>query len=343
MARSPHLSKIGDGISDLTLTTIFWTGMTNIEVKGQRFGAIGAMTPVFSSPAFHRLQLRHFALFDIVPLIAAPAILAFARPTAVDWSLFAIFWLATGLGVSVGFHRYFSHRSFETTRPVALTLLVLGSMAGRGPMISWAAMHRRHHQTSDRNGDLHSPNLHGARLGGRLRGLLHAHLTWMVRHDYPNVMHYVPDLVGDKLIARYNRRYYWWVALGLILPALLGGLWTASLSGALSAFLWGGIVRLLVVEHTMSAINSVCHTIGTRKFTVPGDNSRNNAWLGLASWGEAFHNNHHAFPWSAAFGLRWHELDPGFWFIRALERIGWVWHVKTPSATAVAQRAAAEG
>lgn len=317
--------------------------MTNIEVKGQRFGAIGAMAPVFSSPAFHRLQLRHFALFDIVPLIAAPAILAFARPTAVDWSLFAIFWLATGLGVSVGFHRYFSHRSFETTRPIALTLLVLGSMAGRGPMISWAAMHRRHHQSSDRTGDLHSPNLHGARLGGRLRGLLHAHLTWMVRHDYPNVMHYVPDLVGDKSIARYNRRYYWWVALGLILPALLGGLWTASLSGALSAFLWGGIVRLLVVEHTMSAINSVCHTIGTRKFTVPGDNSRNNAWLGLASWGEAFHNNHHAFPWSAAFGLRWHELDPGFWFIRALEQIGWVWHVKTPSATAVAQRAAAEG
>lgn len=318
--------------------------MTNIEAKRQRFGAIGATAPVFSSLAFHRLQLRHFALFDIMPLIAAPAILAFAHaPTAVDWSLFAIFWLATGLGVSVGFHRHFSHRSFETTPPIALTLLVLGSMAGRGPMISWAAMHRRHHQTSDREGDLHSPNRHGAGMGGRLRGLLHAHLTWMVRHDYPNVMQYVPDLVGDKLVARYNRRYYWWVALGLILPALIGGLWTASLSGAFSAFLWGGIVRLLVVEHTMSAINSVCHTIGTRKFTVPGDNSRNNAWLGLASWGEAFHNNHHAFPWSAAFGLRWHELDPGFWFIRALEQIGLVWHVKTPSIAAVIQRAAAEG
>lgn len=318
--------------------------MMNFEATRQRLGAIGATAPVFSSPAFHRLQLRHFALFDIMPLVALLAILAFAQvPTAVDWSLFAVFWLATGLGLSVGFHRYFSHRSFETSRPVALTLLVLGSMAGRGPMISWAAMHRRHHQTSDRDGDLHSPNLHGAGMGGRLRGLLHAQLTWMIRHDYPNVMHYVPDLVGDKVVARYNRRYYWWVLLGLVLPAVVGGLWTASPSGALSAFLWGGVIRLFVVEHTMSAINSVCHTIGSRKFAVRGDNSRNNAWLALPSWGEAFHNNHHAFPWSAAFGFRWHELDPGFWFIRALEQIGWAWHVKTPSIAAITQRAGAEG
>jgi stearoyl-CoA desaturase (Delta-9 desaturase) len=317
--------------------------MTDIEATPQRSGAIGATAAVFSSPTFHRLQLRHFVLFDLVPLVAAPAIILFAQaPTAVDWSLFAILWLATGLGLSVGFHRYFSHRSFETTRPVALTLLVLGSMAGRGPMISWAAMHRRHHQTSDRDGDLHSPNLHGAGLGGRLRGLLHAQLTWMVRHDYPNVTHYVPDLVRDKIIARYNRRYYWWVALGLILPAFIGGLWTASLSGALSGFLWGGVVRLFVVEQTMSAINSVCHTIGTRRFSVRGDHSRNNAWLGLPSWGEAFHNNHHAFPSSAAFGLRRHEFDPGFWFIRALQGVGLVWQVKKPSIAAVAQRAVRE-
>ena len=164
----------------------------------------------------------------------------------------------------------------------------------------------------------------------------------MIRHDYPNVTHYVPDLVRDKIIARYNRRYYWWVFLGLVLPTLIGGLWTVSLSGALSAFLWGGVFRLFVVEHAMSAINSVCHTIGTRTFAVRGDNSRNNAWLGLPSWGEAFHNNHHAFPSSAAFGLRWHEFDPGFWFIRALERLGLAWHVKTPSIAAVTQRAAAE-
>ncbi len=199
--------------------------MTDIDATQPRLKSIGATAMVFSSPTFHRLQLRHFILFDILPLMTAPAILIFApSPTALDWSLFAILWLGTGLGLTVGFHRYFSHGSFETTRPVALTLLVLGSMAGRGPMISWAAMHRRHHQTSDRDGDLHSPNHHGAGLGGRLRGFLHAHLTWMIRHDYPNVTHYVPDLVRDKIIARYNRRYYWWVFLGLVLPTLIGGL-----------------------------------------------------------------------------------------------------------------------
>ena len=149
------------------------------------------------------------------------------------------------------------------------------------------------------------PICHGARLGGRLRGATStAHLTWMVRHDYPNVMHYVPDLVGDKLIARYNRRYYWWVALGLILPALLGGLWTASLSGALSAFLWGGIVRLLAgrahhVGHQLGVPHDWHPQIYGAEATIaaimPGSE--------LASWGEAFHNNHHAFPWSAAFGL----------------------------------------
>jgi stearoyl-CoA desaturase (delta-9 desaturase) len=161
----------------------------------------------------------------------------------------------------------------------------------------------------------------------------------MMRHDYPNVMLYVPDLLRNKAIVRFNRYYYWWVALSLLLPTLVGGLVSASPTGALTAFLWGGVVGLFVVEHTMSAINSVCHMVGSRKFVVRGDKSRNNAWLALPSWGEAFHNNHHAFPSSAAFGLRWHELDPGFWLIRFLELTGLAWKVRTPSATMIARRA----
>jgi stearoyl-CoA desaturase (Delta-9 desaturase) len=305
----------------------------------------GAKARVFSSPAFHRLQLQHFVLFDCLPFVGVAAAVALAGvlpPRAVDWSLFGILWLATGFGLSVGFHRYFSHQAFETSKPVAIMLLVLGSMAARGPMISWVAMHRRHHQTSDREGDLHSPNLDGGGWRGKLRGLLHAHLTWMVRHDYPNVTHYVPDLLRDKTIARFNRRYYWWVALGLALPAFVGGLASLSLAGALTGLLWGGVVRLFVVEHTMSAINSICHMVGSRTFAVRGDNSRNNFWLGLPTWGEAFHNNHHAFPSSAAFGLRWHELDPGFWFIRLLQALGLAWNVRTPSTAAVTRRAAAD-
>jgi stearoyl-CoA desaturase (Delta-9 desaturase) len=296
---------------------------------------------VFSSATFHRLQLRHFILFDALPLlglVATLVLLPSLPPHAVDWALFAVLWLATGFGLSVGFHRYFSHRSFETTPAVVALLLVLGSMAARGSMISWVAMHRRHHQISDKEGDLHSPNLHGRDFGGRLRGFLHAHLMWMMRHDYPNVTHYVPDLLRDKTILRFNRHYYSWVALGLLLPALIGGLVTETAAGALTAFLWGGVVRLFVVEHTMSAINSVCHLVGSRVFTVRGDNSRNIGWLGVLSWGEAFHNNHHAFPSSAAFGLRPSELDPGFWLICLLAAVGLVWNVRAPSAATIARR-----
>jgi stearoyl-CoA desaturase (Delta-9 desaturase) len=249
-------------------------------------------------------------------------------------TLFVTLWLATGLGITVGFHRYFSHQSFATSRPVALMLLIFGSMAARGPMFSWAAMHRRHHQTSDREGDLHSPNVDD----GGIRGFLHAHLTWMVQHDYPNVTYYIPDLLMDKALARFNRRYYWWVTAGLFCPALVGGLFTFSIAGTVSGFLWGGLVRLFVVEHTMSAINSICHLIGGRPFFVKGDNSRNNFWLSLPSWGEAYHNNHHAFPNSAAFGLKWYELDPEFWFILALRSLGLAWDVRTPSPTKVVGR-----
>jgi stearoyl-CoA desaturase (delta-9 desaturase) len=318
--------------------------MSDVDA-GVSLAAGGAKAPsAFSSRAFHRLQLRHFLMFDGLPLIGtivALALIPIMPPDAVDIALFASLWLATGLGLTVGFHRYFAHQSFSTVRPVALLLLILGSMAARGSMISWVAMHRRHHQRSDREGDLHSPNLHGVGLGGRLRGLLHAHVTWMMRHDYPNITHYVPDLLKDRTIARFNRHYYLWVALGLILPTLVGGLATRSFAGAATGFLWGGAVRMFVVEHTMSAINSLCHLIGTRRFIVRGENSRNNAWLSLPTWGEACHNNHHAFPGSAAFGLRWYEMDPGFWFIRALQAVGLAWDVRAPSPAMIARRQSA--
>jgi stearoyl-CoA desaturase (delta-9 desaturase) len=219
-------------------------------------------------------------------------------------------------------------------------LVVMGSMAGRGSMISWVAMHRRHHELSDHEGDLHSPNLHGTTVLGRLRGFLHAHMIWMIEHDYPNVAHYVPDLMADRTLVAVNRLYYMWVLLGLLIPTVIGGVATLSVWGAIGGFLWGGVVRLFVVEQSMSAINSLMHTFGTRPFLTRDDNSRNSGVVALLAWGEGWHNNHHAFPYSAAFGLRWFEFDAGFILIRLLEALGLAWDVKVPSREKIARRLA---
>ena len=296
---------------------------------------------IIKSRHFHKLQRRHFILFDVLPFLGTLAALALllVRPIgALEISLLFALWLVTGLGLTVGYHRLFTHRAFATSPAVSSLLIVMGSMAGRGPMLSWAAMHRRHHELSDHEGDLHSPNLHGSGLAARLLGFLHAHLTWMMEHDYPNVAHYVPDLMAQRTLVRVNSHYYTWVAFGLALPAVIGGLVSGSLWGVLTGFLWGGAVRMFVVEQTMSALNSVLHMFGKQPFATRDDNSRNFAAMGLLGWGEGWHNNHHAFPYSAAFGLTWYELDPGFLFIRLLEALGLAWDVKVPSPEKIARR-----
>jgi stearoyl-CoA desaturase (Delta-9 desaturase) len=296
---------------------------------------------VLKSRHFHRLQRQHFILFDVLPFVGTLVALAllFYRPIgAVDLGLFFGMWLLTGLGLTVGYHRLFTHRAFSTGIFMSRILVVMGSMAGRGSMLSWVAMHRRHHELSDHEGDLHSPNLHGGSLFGRLKGFLHAHLTWMIEHDYPNVVHYVPDLMSERRLVAVSSHYYTWVLLGLLIPAVIGGLATESLWGAVTGLLWGGVVRMFVVEQSMSAINSVMHRFGARPFATRDDNSRNLGLMAWLAWGEGWHNNHHAFPYSAAFGLRWFEFDPGFLFIRLLEALGLAWDVKVPSRDKIARR-----
>jgi stearoyl-CoA desaturase (delta-9 desaturase) len=298
---------------------------------------------IIRSRHLHKIQRRHFVIFDVLPLIGTLVALGllFYRPIgALEISLFFGMWLITGFGLTVGYHRLFTHRAFSTSVVTSCIFIVMGSMAGRGPMISWVAMHRRHHELSDHEGDLHSPNLHGTGLLGRLLGFLHAHLTWMIEHDYPNVAHYVPDLMAERTLVAVNRQYYAWVLLGLLVPAVIGGLATASCWGVLTGFLWGGVVRMFVVEQSMSAINSVMHTFGSRPFFTRDDNSRNLGVMALLAWGEGWHNNHHAFPYSAAFGLRWYEFDPGFLLIRLLELMGLAWNVKVPSREKIALRRA---
>ena len=293
----------------------------------------------------HHLQRRHFVLFDVLPLagtVAAVA-LAFVHPVGwVDAGLFLLMWLVNGLGISAGYHRLFAHRTYKTVPAIRVMLAVFGCMGGQGAVISWAAMHRRHHQCADSEGDMHSPNRHGRDLKGRLQGFVHAHYTWMIRHEYPNVAHYVPDLLGDRALVRAGRLYRWWVLLGLAIPAALGGALTGTWMGALTGFLWGGVVRLFVVGNLMWSLNSFLHTMGRKAFRItenPNDQSRNNVLLALLAWGEGWHNNHHAFPYSASFGLAWYRVDLAYWFIRLLEVVGLARDVLVPGPGRIAARA----
>jgi len=296
------------------------------------------------SPYLHRLQRRHFVLFDVLPFFGAVAAIALAMqrmPTLLDGALFGVMWLATGLGISAGYHRLFTHRSYKAHPWLRVMLAVLGCMAGQGAVISWVAMHRRHHELADRDGDMHSPNLHGRSLLRRIAGFVHAHYTWMIRHEYPNVAHYAPDLLREPALVWVGRHYTLWVLLGLALPALVGGLVGQSAHAALTGFLWGGLVRMFVVGHSMWALNSFLHTIGSRPFRLaenPADNSRNNWLLGVLAWGEGWHNNHHAFPSSAWFGLAWYRIDLAYWFILAMKQLGLVHDVRLPSRERMAVR-----
>lgn len=292
------------------------------------------------TPYLNRMQLRHFILFNVLPCIGALAAFAFAfiHPiTKLDLVLFFSMWLLTGFGVSIGYHRLFTHRSFETSTPVRVTLAILGSMAGLGPVISWSAMHRRHHQCADHDGDMHSPNMHGAGLMGRIRGLIHAHISWMIKHEYPNIVYYTPDLLEDRALVRTSRHYQTWVLLGLAIPAAIGGMVTHTLMGVLTGFLWGGLVRMFVVSQSISALNSVLHSAGAHPFVLH-DNSRNSWLLALLIWGEGWHHNHHAFPRSASFGLAWYRVDFSYWAILLLKRLGLVWNVKVPTPKQLAHR-----
>jgi stearoyl-CoA desaturase (Delta-9 desaturase) len=245
-----------------------------------------------------------------------------------DLLVLAITYSLTGLGVTVGYHRLFTHRSFETTRALRVVFAVLGSMAVEGPLVEWVSTHRKHHQFSDRVGDPHSP--HAERAPGwlgALRGLAHAHLGWMFRgKDQANPRRYAKDLLADRDLRFISRAFPLWVLAGLALPFGLGVALTGSLLGGLTGLLWGGAVRIFLLHHATFSINSLCHFFGRRPFAT-GDESRNLGWLAPITFGEAWHNNHHAFPTSARHGLGRHQPDPGAWLITALERCRLAWKV----------------
>jgi stearoyl-CoA desaturase (Delta-9 desaturase) len=245
-----------------------------------------------------------------------------------DLLVFAIMYVLTGMGVTVGFHRLFTHRAFKTTRTVRAILAVLGSAAIEGPVISWVADHRKHHAFSDRPGDPHSPHVdHGVGWRGALKGLLHAHVGWLFLHtNRGRRSRYAPDLLADPIVARIDRTFVVWALGGLGAAFGLGVAIGGTVGEGLTALLWGGGVRILVVHHVTYSINSLCHYFGRQRFRTP-DESRNLAWLSFFTFGEAWHNNHHAFPTSFRHGMRRWEFDPSAAVIWALEKCGLAWDV----------------
>ncbi|RJP42122.1 MAG: acyl-CoA desaturase [Phycisphaerales bacterium] len=252
----------------------------------------------------------------------------------VELALLAVMYTATGLGITIGYHRLFTHRAFATVWPVKASLAVLGSMAVQGSILRWVATHRRHHQHSDEQGDPHSPHRFGGGFRGVLAGWWHAHVGWMFLADAKDLGRYAKDVEADRTLRLVSRSFGGWVVLGLVVPAAAGGWITGTWSGALLGFLWGGLVRVFLVQHVTWSINSVCHLWGRRPFRSH-DESRNNLLCGVLAFGEGWHNNHHAFPTSARHGLYWWQLDVSFLVIRVLEWTGLAWGVKVPESAAI--------
>jgi stearoyl-CoA desaturase (delta-9 desaturase) len=257
-----------------------------------------------------------------------------------DVAIFLIMYVPVGLGVTVGFHRLLTHRSFKTSPALRGLLAVLGTMSVEGPVISWVADHRKHHAYSDRFGDPHSPHVdHGGGWRGALRGLAHAHVGWLFDHTQRGSRErFAPDLLADPVVSFVDKTFVVWSLVGLAIPFGMGALIGGTVAAGLEGMLWGGAVRILVLHHVTYSINSLCHFFGRRRFATD-DHSRNLLWLAPFSLGEAWHNNHHAFPTSAFHGMGRSEPDVSGVVIAGLERVGLVWDVQRVGASRQAAKA----
>jgi stearoyl-CoA desaturase (delta-9 desaturase) len=273
--------------------------------------------------------------------VAAVVLLWNELVSPADLAIAAVMYLLTAIGITVGFHRLLTHRSFQTSKPIEYAFAIFGSMAVQGPVISWVADHRKHHAHTDVEGDPHSPHVgHGGGVRGVLAGLWHAHSGWLMstqgRADWKR---YAADLYEDRGMRTIARRFVPLILLSLALPALAGFAVSGTLMGAATGLLWGGLVRIFFVHHITWSVNSVCHFVGSRRFDTE-DRSTNVFWLAVPSLGESWHHNHHAFPRSAVHGLRGWEIDPSALIIGAMEKVGLAWNVVRISPERQAQRAA---
>jgi stearoyl-CoA desaturase (Delta-9 desaturase) len=272
--------------------------------------------------------------------IAAIVLLWNSLVSPADLVIAVVLYLLTAAGITVGFHRLLTHRSFQTSKPLEYTFAILGTMAVQGPVISWVADHRKHHAHTDEEGDPHSPHVgHDGGVRGVLAGLWHAHSGWLMstqgRADWKR---YAPDLYEDRGMRIISRRFVLLIVASLAIPALAGYIVSGTLLGAFTGLLWGGLVRIFFVHHVTWSVNSVCHFLGSRRFDTD-DHSTNVFWLALPSLGESWHHNHHAFPRSAVHGLKRWEPDPSAFIITLMEKVGLARNVVRISPERQAERA----
>jgi stearoyl-CoA desaturase (delta-9 desaturase) len=288
------------------------------------------------------LEQATLALFIIVPLLAVAA----AVPVMWGWGLTwrdaviaGVCYLFTGFGITVGYHRYFTHGAFRARRGLKIALGIMGSLAVEGPLVRWVSDHRKHHQFSDKEQDPHSPWAYGSGPIGLIRGLYHAHIGWLFDSEQTPQHKYAPDLLADRDVVKISRHFPTWVALSTLIPPVIGGLWSWSWQGIFTAFFWAVLVRIAVLHHVTWSINSICHVAGSRPFRSR-DKSGNVWWLAIPSFGESWHNLHHAEPTSARHGVLRGQVDTSAMLIKMFEKFGWASHVRWPDPKRLAARRA---
>jgi stearoyl-CoA desaturase (delta-9 desaturase) len=312
-------------------------GYIQPETDDEAAAAAGAK-PVFEGGKVKGEQTALY-LFVIVPFLAFLAAIPVAWGGWLSWTdviLFVAFYIPSGLGITVGYHRLFTHGSFKAKPWLRAVMAICGALAIEGPLTRWVADHRRHHAYSDREGDPHSPWRYGRGVTNLTKGLWWAHIGWMFDEFHSNREKYVPDLLADKKIMRIDRLFGLWVAVSLLLPGILGGLITWSWQGALSAFFWAGLVRVFLLHHVTWSINSICHAIGARPFAAR-DKSTNFWPLAVLSFGESYHNMHHADPTAARHGVLRGQIDESARVIWFFEKCGWAWDVRWPKPERLAK------
>ena len=305
---------------------------TQERPKTAEQGDVELLSATWGGDIQSRKEQIALAFFIAVPFVAIAAAIPLAWGGWLSWTdvvIALVMYAITGHGVTVGFHRLFTHKSFKPNRPLKIALAVAGSMAIQGPVIRWVADHRKHHKFSDRDGDPHSPWRYGTDIKALSKGFMHAHMMWLFNPEQTPQRKYAPDLMKDRDLVRISRQFPIWVTVSLLLPTLAGGLITMSWQGALTAYFWGGLVRVGLLHHVTWSINSICHTIGNRPF-VSRDKSANVWWLAIPSMGESWHNLHHADPTCARHGVMRGQFDSSARLIWFLEKVGWISDVRWP-------------